>query len=401
MTEHAKLFSPSAAHRWSVCHSAPRTEQGCPDSSSSYAEDGTAAHELGAICLTAGTDTAGYVGRLMKNRVEVTQEMAEYVQVYVDAVREYADGGELLVEQRVDFSNVIKQPDSFGTLDAAIVQGRTLIVIDAKFGKGVPVSAEQNEQMQLYALGELELLGDLLEFDEVTMVIVQPRISRAPQEWTATVEQLREFGERMRIAAARVIRCFEDDEIYEENFWPGEKTCMWCKAKAICPVLRQHMLSTIADDFVDESKPLRPRLEPALNRTMDDALLGNLMGAVDLIEDFAKAIRAEAERRLLAGSTVPGWKLVEGRRGARAWTNDAEVEDAMKSMRLRQDEMYDFKLISPTKAEKLLKKESPKRWAKLEELITQSEGKPSVAPASDKRPALVVTAVADEFDSLV
>lgn len=401
MTAHAKLFSPSAAHRWSVCLSAPRAEQGCPDSSSSYAEDGTAAHELGAICLTTDTNTAGYIGRLMSNGVEVTEEVAEYVQVYVDAVREYADGGELLVEQRVDFSNVIKQPDSFGTLDAAIVQGRTLIVIDAKFGKGVPVSAEQNEQMQLYALGELELLGDLLEFDEVTMVICQPRISWAPQEWTVTVEQLRAFGERMRIAAANVIRTFDDDELYAESFSPGEKTCMWCKAKAMCPALRNQVLTMVADDFVDESKPLRPQLEHAPSRTMDDALLGNLMGAVDLIEDFAKAIRAEAERRLLAGNTVPGWKLVEGRRGARAWTNDADVEEAMKSMRLRQDEMYDFKLISPTKAEKLLKKESPKRWAKLEELITQSEGKPSVAPASDKRPPLVVTAVADEFDSLV
>ena len=118
-----------------------------------------------------------------------------------------------------------------------------------------------------------------------------------------------------------------------------------------------------------------------------------------MIEGWCKAIRAKAEAELLAGHPVPGYKLVEGRRGSRRWTNDAEVEQTLKSMRMKLEEMYDFSLISPTTAEKLHKAGTigPRQWPKLQGLITQSEGKPSVAPATDKRPALVIQATADEF----
>jgi hypothetical protein len=127
------------------------------------------------------------------------------------------------------------------------------------------------------------------------------------------------------------------------------------------------------------------------------------MDALDLIEGWCKAVRAEAERRLLRGDAVPGWKLVQGKAGNRGWVDEAEVTDLMKkSMRLRDDVMYDFSLISPTTAEKraadgIIK---PKQWAKLQGLITRSDGKPSVAPAADKRPALVIGKVEDAFDAL-
>ena len=121
-----------------------------------------------------------------------------------------------------------------------------------------------------------------------------------------------------------------------------------------------------------------------------------------MVEDWCKAIRAEVERRLLAGVDIPGHKLVEGRRGARAWANAEEVEAALKAMRLKVEQMYDLKLISPTTAEKLAKAGAigPRQWPKLQDMITQADGKPSVAPASDKRPALVVKPVADEFDAV-
>ena len=159
------------------------------------------------------------------------------------------------------------------------------------------------------------------------------------------------------------------------------------------------MLTTVADDFVDTTQPVAPQLEHAAERTFDNATLGNLLGAVDLIEGWCKAIRAKAEAELLAGRPVPGFKLVEGRRGARRWADDKEVEATMKSMRMKLEEMYDFSLISPTTAEKLHKAGTigPRQWPKLQGLITQSEGKPSVAPASDKRPALVIQASADDF----
>jgi hypothetical protein len=125
------------------------------------------------------------------------------------------------------------------------------------------------------------------------------------------------------------------------------------------------------------------------------------MDAVDMIEGWCKGVRAEVERRLLAGTFSDGrYKLVEGRAGARAWADEAEAEKLLKSFRLKQDEMYDFTLISPTAAEKVLAATSPKRWAKAQALIRRSDGKPSVAPAADKRPALVRTPVADDFDAL-
>jgi hypothetical protein len=123
------------------------------------------------------------------------------------------------------------------------------------------------------------------------------------------------------------------------------------------------------------------------------------MDAVDMIEGWCKGVRAEVERRLLAGTFSDGrYKLVEGRAGARAWADPAEAEKLLKSFRLKQDEMYDFTLISPTTAEKVLAAASPKRWAKAQALIRRSDGKPSVAPAADKRPALAIKPAIDDFD---
>jgi hypothetical protein len=169
---------------------------------------------------------------------------------------------------------------------------------------------------------------------------------------------------------------------------PGESQCRWCRAKATCPALAQR----VTDEF--EAVPA-PNAET-------DARLAQAMGNVELIEGWCKAVRAETERRLLAGQPVPGFKLVEGRRGARKWADEKEVEAALKSMRLRDDQMYDFSLISPTSAEKLHKTGTigPRQWPKLADLITQSDGKPSVAPESDKRPAIAVAAIESEFSNV-
>lgn len=181
---------------------------------------------------------------------------------------------------------------------------------------------------------------------------------------------------------------------------PGEKQCRFCKAKANCPALRAEVTEIVGGSdaaSVDEFAQFLPDVPDAQT---GDNYLSIAMAKVGLVEDWCKAVRAEVERRLLAGKAVDGWKLVEGRRGNRSWSDDAAVETLLKSFRLRQEEMYDYKLINPTKAEKLLK-DSPKRWAKLEELIARSEGKPSVAPATDRRPELVVDPVSEDFRDLL
>jgi hypothetical protein len=377
------------------CPGSVALEAQCPDTSSAFADEGTAAHELAAMALEARNDTAAYLGRVIKvgeREFTVGDEMAANVQTYIDTVRSFAQapGAELLVEQRVEFSEQIGVPESFGTSDAVILVGDELQVHDLKYGKGVKVDAEENEQLMLYAIGALNEFGMVADFERVRMVIHQPRLGHV-SEWACTTLELAAFAGQARQRAEHAINCIRIELDEAEDLKPGEKQCRFCKAKATCPALAQKV--------VDEFTTLP---EEEIKTVEADALAAG-MAQVELIESWCKAVRAEAERRLLAGQDVPGFKLVEGRRGARRWANEKDVETTLKGMRLKHEQMFDYSLISPTTAEKLHKAEvlGPRQWATLQELITQAEGKPSVAPASDKRPALQVTPVADEFESLV
>ena len=316
----------------------------------------------------------------------VDEDMARHVQTYIDTVKHYADGAEILVEQRLDFGELIGQRDQFGTSDAVVLRPPELQVHDLKFGMGVRVDAERNEQLMLYALGALYQFGPLAEFERVTMVIHQPRLGHV-SEWTCSVKELLEFAERAQQAAARASECMRRT-VTIADLKVGEDQCRWCRAKATCPAIA----AKVSEEF---------EAVPAPDAATDERL-AQAMANVELVEGWCKAIRAETERRLLAGQPVPGFKLVEGRRGARKWQDEKAVEAQLKAMRLRIEEMYDLSLISPTAAERLVKSEviGPRQWTKLESLITQSDGKPSVAPATDKRPAIAVAAVASEFSTV-
>jgi hypothetical protein len=219
------------------------------------------------------------------------------------------------------------------------------------------------------------------------MVIHQPRLNHV-SEWTVPVEVLRAFGEDARLSAVEVL----DHEA--PRIEAGEKQCRFCKAKAVCPVLNDSVsLATAGVATVADFAEFLP--------TLVEDELSTAMSRVELVEQWCKGIRAEVERRLLAGTPVEGYKLVAGRKGNRAWADAAEAEQIMKkSFRLRDDDMYTKVLISPVAAEKLLR-DTPKRWARVQDLITRGEGKPSVAPATDTRPALAIASVADEFRALL
>lgn len=408
MPEAHSKWSASGFKKVMLCPGSKVLEDGAPDKSSIYAAEGTAAHELLEMVLTGGTPAAGYVGRIIKveetdatYEIEVTDDMARYVQQVVDFVLELKGAdGVLMVEQQLCYADYldVSRETGWGTGDVVIAKGNRLIVLDLKYGKGVEVDVEENPQLMLYGLGALDKLNGIAgDFEEVELIIAQPRINDEPSRWLTTVEHLETWGRstaRSAVATARTAEEHQGLVVWADTFLrPGEEQCRFCKAKAKCPKLGAEVALHVsaAPATVDEFEQIT---DP---KTFSEPDLARAMSACNLIEDWITSVRAEVERRLLAGTPVPGFKIVEGKLGNRAWDKKADVEEVLKSMRLRDDEMYERKLISPTTAEKLLAKDSPRRWARLQQYIKREPGKPSVAPLSDKRPALEVKPVADDF----
>lgn len=421
-TAHA-LFSPSSASKWMRCPGSLAMEEGMPNTTNSAAEEGTAAHELASWALTDDTHYClAYLGRITSNDWEVTEEMCEYVQVYVDAIRarvdEYKLGGAsevtLMIENRVEFSELVGVPDQFGTSDAIFLveypDGTALIgVEDLKYGYGI-VHAIRNEQLMVYALAALEQYGMMANFTRARMVIHQPRREHV-SDWECSIEDLQEFAKDVRSAAQMAFNLLERKQtnnlpqsVLTERLYPGEKQCQWCKRNGDCPALAGWAEKLLENDFEDLTKEnvLAP-LEEKPEETPESRgeLLSKYLKAMPLLDIFTRGILSAAESHMFNGGRIPDYKVVMGKKGNRKFRDAKEAEDLLKSMRYKVEQMYSLKLISPTAAEALIKKSSPRRWKKVSELITQSDGKPSIAELSDKREAITISPLEDDFDVIL
>jgi hypothetical protein len=416
------LYSPSGFGALMLCPAKPAMERGLLDVSSEFADEGTGAHFLGAECLRQ--DTTPVIGDVIAVHAEgtcdwldgmpktnrhpdsryftVDADFAKHVQTYIDVVRDYqGPDGELFVEQPLPIDHITGEEDAEGTGDAIILRGDEIIVIDLKFGRGVEVSAEDNPQLKLYALGALAKFDLVGEIRRARMVICQPRAG-GTSEAVATVEELQAWAdEKARPAAQLAQRVYALKNIGEVEALckPHEDACRFCKAKP-CRAMDAAVQDALQREFTDlttANEPERDAIVETSVATADAAgALGAKMDAVPLVEMWCKAVRARVEKHLIEGRAVAGYKLVEGKRGNRKWADEVEAEKALKAMRLKKEQMYSFEVISPTAAEKLLKP-TPKRWKKVQALITQNDGKPSVAPVADKRPALQVQPLEAEF----
>lgn len=367
MALHAKL-SASGAHRWMACPGSVAAEDGIPDRSSRFAEEGTRAHEVMEKALISGKPCSDLTD---------DEEMAEFVQVYVDYVNSLRKPNDVLfIEYRVDFSEWV--PEGFGTADTIIICGDTIIIVDLKYGKGVQVFVKDNPQPLLYALGAYAAFGFLFEPKRVRMAIVQPRLDHI-DELEISLTDLLKFGETVRQAAL-------DTKNPNAKRVPGDKQCRFCKAKATCPALYKLTEQALLADFeqLDEAPPA--------NRLTDDQMRTVLENKT-LVEAWLLAVENLAKEKIASGASFSGFKLVEGR-SIRKWKDDNSAADELRKL-VSEDDIFTRKLISPAQAEKLLGK---KDKVAIEDLIVKPRGTPTLAKDTDPRPA--ITAVIGDFDAL-
>ena len=407
-------YSASGFEAAMLCPGKPVMEAGKPNNSNIYSATGTCAHLLLEFALKDGREPAAFLGRIFPVDgfdIEVDEDMVTAVDTALANIREMAGDAAILPEQRVNYSRYlqVEKDEAWGTADAIVPRGTELQVHDYKNGSGVGVYADENPQMMLYALGALEAVNDLMgPFETVRLVIHQPNVRSAPSEWSCTVAELEHWaltkaGDAVDRRKAAAVNMFGQVTSGSEYLTPGDKQCKFCKAKATCPALRAVVVDTLGfSPSAATPEEFATAEVQCLPENQDSDWLAVFMGKADLIEGWVKAVRAEVERRLLAAELVPGYKIVEGKMGNRKWTDPTATEAMLKTMRLKEAEMYDFKLISPTTAEKLFKAKviGPRQWPQLKAAYSQVKGKPHVAPESDSRPPLVLTPAVDDFSDV-
>lgn len=363
MANHA-LLSASSSHRWLHCPPSARLSEGYEDKGSDFAAEGTDAHSLCEHKLKAalGMETQDPTENLTWYNAEMedcANGYAAYVMELLTAARETTADPVVLVEQRLDYSEYVKE--GFGTGDCLIIADGTLNIIDYKHGRGVEVSAIDNPQMKLYALGALGLFDSIYDIDTVTMTIYQPRLSNI-SVFTISSDELLEWAETVLRPTAEL--AYDGGGEYHCGEW-----CQFCKAKADCRERANANMALARYDFA----------QPPL---LTDEEVEDILGRVDDLVSWANDIKDYALQAAVSGKKWAGWKVVEGRSN-RKYTDEKLVAAAVIAA---GHDPYEQKLLGITEMQKTLGK------AKFDEIlggfIVKPQGKPTLVPEDDKRPAM-------------
>ncbi len=376
--KHAVL-SASASSRWLVCTAAPRYEEQFPESTSEYAEEGRLAHSFCELKLLKKFTTAitpkTYTTRINKLKREplYSTEMERASDLYVEHLTEramqFAATPCVAAEVRVDYSDYA--PEGFGTCDCVMIGGDTIIITVYKHGKGVPVSAEDNSQMKLYALGALKkyraIYGDTIK--KVVLVIEQLRLSEIPSIWETTVDELTAWGESIKPAAEKAFMGLGE-------FVPGEH-CRFCRGKAQCRARAD--INTALEEFkncVPEGKA-----KPG-DSVLTDEEIGDLLTRGAELVSWYKDLEEYALNASLNGKDIAGWKVVAGRSNRVFTDTDAAIK-AVIAAGYDESLVYERKPLTLSALEKLMG--SAEFAEKVGQFVTRPVGKPTLVPVSDKR----------------
>lgn len=370
MPNHA-LLSASSSHRWLHCPPSARLCEGYDDKGSNFAAEGTDAHTLCEYKLRAAlgmeakdpTEDLSWYDAEME---ESTTGYAAFVMELVEEAKKNCSDPVVLIEQKLDYSRYVAE--GFGTGDCVIIADGTLHIVDFKYGRGILVEAEDNPQMMLYALGALELFDCLYDIDTVSMTIFQPRRGNV-STYTLPKADLYEWADTVLAPAAELAWSGEGE--YHCGEW-----CQFCKAKADCRERANANMELAKYEF--KQPPL-----------LTDEEVEEILGRLDELIAWASDIRDYALQAAIGGKHWTGYKLVEGRSN-RKYTDERAVVAAVRAAGY---DPYEHKVLGVTAMTTMLGKKQFNDI--LGGLVAKPQGKPTLVPNSDKRPAM--TNIINEF----
>ena len=375
------VLSASGAEKWLNCPPSARLEESYPDTSSPYAKEGTLAHEIAEFkarnYFIETLPKRTFTSKLNKfKKDELYQnEMDEYTESYLEYIKEvamkYPSKPYIALEKKIDFSKYV--PDGYGTCDCILIHGNDMHIIDFKYGKGVPVSAENNSQLMLYALGALEAYSMLYQIETVHLSISQPRIDNISCFEISAANLLSwavgEVEPKAKLAYDGI-----------GDFKAGEH-CRFCKAQAQCRAKAESIISMF---------PVKE--DPAL---LTDDEIGLILAKAKELVSWSNAVEDYALNAILSGKEIQGWKAVEGR-SVRVFSDADKAFEKIVESGTPEEMLYERKPLSLSQIEKLLGKKEFESI--VSSFVIKPQGKPTLAPSDDKRP---VFNKADVFENII